>query len=427
MSRTRGTLLWIEVPGLGSRVVAQPYADAARTMRTCRAIVLPPCEAFGGRLAFTAGDSFHFVFRRAGHALLAAAAVQDRAAQHARSGGEKFDLRACAVSGEMRIDRNGVVGDLVDLAGRVRGAAGRGEVVLTGDVFAAIGRTPVTAEELADSDGVPADVRLYRLARARGSELPYGGIGLSKAGRLPQIGAQGMLEGGESPASRSWAQARAALRRAGPALASAPQWASHAFASLPALGRRASEAVPALRSVPARIRNLGHAAAVRLARIPRRVQLGAVAALAVAVAAGAAFVALRGDPLDRALSRHDFRAARRELKRVKDTPERAYDEARIQEARGSFGPAATGYVKAVQSGEKRGLQQLMKMTESRSCDARTNAARALGELGDPRAVRALQKLEKSKFADERQDAGVFRCSSKRAAREALEQLRSRSG
>ena len=152
-----------------------------------------------------------------------------------------------------------------------------------------------------------------------------------------------------------------------------------------------------------------------------------MAALAVAVAAGAAFVALRGDPLDRALSRHDFRAARRELKRVKDTPERAYDEARIQEARGSFGPAATGYVKAVQSGEKRGLQQLMKMTESRSCDARTNAARALGELGDPRAVRALQKLEKSKFADERQDAGVFRCSSKRAAREALEQLRSRSG
>src|SRR5437870_9725964 len=105
MSRMRGTLLWIEVPGLGSRIAAQPFADAARTMRTCRAIVLPACEAFGGRLAFAAGDSFQFVFRRAGPALLAAAAAQDRAAQHARAGGEKIDLRACAVSGEMRIDR----------------------------------------------------------------------------------------------------------------------------------------------------------------------------------------------------------------------------------------------------------------------------------------------------------------------------------
>ena len=205
----RGTLLWIEVPGLGSRVAAQPYGDAARTMRTCRAIVLPPCEAFGGRLAFAAGDSFHVVFRRAGNALLAAAAVQDRAAQHSRAGGEKLDLRACAVSGEMRVDRNGVFGDLVDLAGRVRGVAGRGEVVVTGDVFAAIGRTPVSAEELAESDGVPGDVRLYRLARARGSDLPYGGIGLARAGRLPEIRAEGMLDDGESAISRALGRAGA--------------------------------------------------------------------------------------------------------------------------------------------------------------------------------------------------------------------------
>ena len=92
MSRTRGTLLWIDVPGLGGRVSAQPYAEGARMMRVFRGILLPPCDAFGGRLASAVGDSFQIVFRRPTDAVLAAAAVQDRAAQHARDSGEREPL-----------------------------------------------------------------------------------------------------------------------------------------------------------------------------------------------------------------------------------------------------------------------------------------------------------------------------------------------
>jgi len=51
MAKKRGALLWIDVPGLGSRVSAQPYAEGARMMRVFRAVLLPPCDAFGGRLA----------------------------------------------------------------------------------------------------------------------------------------------------------------------------------------------------------------------------------------------------------------------------------------------------------------------------------------------------------------------------------------
>src|SRR5919202_1304593 len=188
MHRTRGTLLWLDVPGLGARIAAQPYSDAARAMRVFRGILLPPCDAFGGRLASAIGDSFQIVFRRPTDAVLAAAAVQDRAAQHARDTGDKPDLRACVVSGQLRVDRDGVIGDLVDLAARVRGAAGRGDVVLSGDVFAAMDKAQLTAEELGDADGVPGEVRLYRLVRARGSELPFGGVALAKAGRLPRVG-----------------------------------------------------------------------------------------------------------------------------------------------------------------------------------------------------------------------------------------------
>ena len=47
------------------------------------------------------------------------------------------------------------------------------------------------------------------------------------------------------------------------------------------------------------------------------------------------------------------------------------------------------------------------------------------ELCDEQAVPALNKLAQSKCADERE--GAVRCSSRRAAREALEQLHNQPG
>jgi hypothetical protein len=414
MSRTRGTLLWIDVPGLGSRVSSQPYAEGARMMRVFRGILLPPCDAFGGRLASAVGDSFQIVFRRPTDAVLAAAAVQDRAAQHARGTGDRPDLRACVVSGEMRVDRNGVIGDLVDLAARVRGAAGRGDIVLSGDVFAAMDKSRLTAEELGDADGVPAEVRLYRLARARGSDLPFGGIGLARAGRLPEIGPDGLLEGGQSPVARAVAPVRAAVRGIAPRaldlVGSGSTWAR----------RQANRLPPKMRAMPA-------AAAARFARVPRNARVAIAAGLVLVLGATVALATRRTDPIERALAQHDFRAARQELKQIKEGQERVFADARIQEARGSFGPAADGYAKAAKGGERRGLQQLVRMTGSKSCDARVSAARALGELGDERAIPALRKLAKGKFADERGGGGPFHCSSTRAAREALEQLHMQSG
>jgi hypothetical protein len=285
--------------------------------------------------------------------------------------------------------------------------------VLSGDVFAAMDKSRLTAEELGDADGVPAEVRLYRLARSRGSELPFGGVGLARAGRLPGIGPDGLLESGGSPVARAIAPLQTAVRGFGPrvldVLGSGSTWARRQAGRLP----------PGVRALPA-------AAVARIARIPRKARIAIAAALVVLVAGTAFLATRRNDPIDRALAQHDFRAATRELKQIKDGQERVFADARIQEARGSFGPAAEGYAKAAKGGERRGLQQLVRMTESKSCDARASAARALGELGDERAVPALRKLAQARFADERH-RGAFRCSSKRAAREALEQLHIQSG
>jgi PBS lyase HEAT-like repeat len=407
MATKRGALLWIDAPGLGNRISARAYAEGARMMRVFRAILLPPCDAFGGRLVAAVGDSFQIVFRRPTDAVLAAAAVQDRAAEHGRETGDRPDLRACVVSGQLRVDRDGVIGDLVDLAARVRGAAGRGDVVLSGDVFAAMDKAQLTAEELGDADGVPGEVRLYRLVRTRGSDLPFGGVALAKAGKLPQVGPDGLVaQGPPARMNRALVPLQTALKRISPR-------------AVQLAGAVSAGAQRALASVAEGTRPLRSAVMAKVAHVPRKAQLAIAAGLAILLGVTAVLVA-RNDPFDRALAQRDFRAARRELKNIKDGQERVFADARIHEARASFGPAAEGYAKAAKSGDRRGLQQLMRMTESTSCEARASAARALGELGDSRAVPALRKLMHAKFPDERD--GVLRCSSKRAAREALEQL-----
>jgi hypothetical protein len=411
MHRTRGTLLWLDVPGLGARIAAQPYSDAARSMRVFRGIVLPPCDAFGGRLASAVADSFQIVFRRPTDAVLAAAALQDRAAQHAATSGDRFDLRACIVSGEMRVDRDGVLGDLVDLAARVRAAASRGDVVLSGDVFAAMDKSQLTAEELGEADGVPSEVRLYRLVRSRGAELPYGGVGLAKAGALPDIGSEGVVDAADSKVVRAVAPLRAAMLgvvpRARELATPVADWLRRAATRLPV----------------DRVRPFVSKVTTRFSRLPRNARLGLAAGGGVALLAlVAALVFMRRDPIDRALANHDIRAAQRELKNIKNGDDRLFADARIEEARGSFGPAAEGYAKAARNGERRGLKELIRMTQNKSCDARVNAARALGELGDPRGVPALRKMARAKFPDEARESGVFRCNSRRAARDALEQI-----
>src|SRR5438445_4168879 len=385
MHRTRGTLLWLDVPGLGARIAAQPYSDAARSMRVFRGIVLPPCDAFGGRLASAVADSFQIVFRRTTDAVLAAAALQDRAAQHALATGERFDMRACVVSGEMRVDRDGVLGDLVDLAARVRGAATRGDVVLSGDVFATMDKSQLTAEELGEADGVPPEVRLYRLVRTRGGQLPFGGVGLARAGVLPDIGNDG-VDAVDSRVVRAVEPLRVVMRGLGPR-------ARDLAATFSEWARRAASRLPL-----DRVRTLASGAAGRLSRLPRNARIATAGGLALVLALGV-FFAWRRDPIDRALANNDIRAARRELKNIKEGEERIFADARIQEAQGSFGPAAEGYAKAARNGERRGLKELIRMTESKSCDARANAAHALGELGDARAVPALRRLARAKFAD----------------------------
>jgi hypothetical protein len=96
---------------------------------------------------------------------------------------------------------------------------------------------------------------------------------------------------------------------------------------------------------------------------------------------------------------------------------------KAQQSQGSYHDAAENYAKAAREGDSRGMQKLVAMTSAPKCQARAEAADALGSFrGNKRAVAALKKLQQTQFEDEPRNPGIFACDSHRAAQKALDKV-----
>jgi hypothetical protein len=93
---------------------------------------------------------------------------------------------------------------------------------------------------------------------------------------------------------------------------------------------------------------------------------------------------------------------------------------KAEESSGSYRAAAENYAAAARQGNKRALSKLVAMTHAKKCEARSEAADALGTLRGKKAKVALKKLARARFKDEPKSPGIFSCSSRRAAQKALE-------
>jgi hypothetical protein len=119
----------------------------------------------------------------------------------------------------------------------------------------------------------------------------------------------------------------------------------------------------------------------------------------------------------------DFRAVQAEAPRPSRVAERSYAVAKAGYKQGDYRSAAENYAAAARKGDKRGLKKLVAMTHSPKCEARSEAADALGTLRSKKATAALKTLVRGRFKDESPTAGIFSCSSRRAAQKALERQR----
>jgi hypothetical protein len=153
-----------------------------------------------------------------------------------------------------------------------------------------------------------------------------------------------------------------------------------------------------------------------------KIKVGAsVAAIALFVGG----VAVRGKTAAPVMERPpvrtaDIRPAPAETKQVTKQAARSLAAGKAEESSGSYRAAAESYASAARQGNKRALNKLVAMTHARKCEARSEAADALGSLRGKKAKLALKKLARAHFRDEPKNPGIFSCSSRRAAQKALE-------
>lgn len=159
-----------------------------------------------------------------------------------------------------------------------------------------------------------------------------------------------------------------------------------------------------------------------------KLKIGACVA-ALALLAGGLLLRGRRSPADRrpSIAASDRGAApASELPRPSRAAKVSYATGRTEESQGEYRAAVQDYAAAARKGDARGLKKLVAMTRAPKCEARSEAADALGTFRSRKATAALKKLSRARFKDESRSPGLFSCSSRRAARKALEEQRGRS-
>lgn len=193
-------IVFIDIAGFTPRTSRQTREESVQMLRRFDYAVRPLVRAYEGRVVKTIGDAYLLTFRSPTNALLCSMAVHDRLAE---TDGEvdsfsRFAIRAAVNVGEVRIEGGDIFGEAVNIAARIEGEAGAGEIYFSESAFLSMTRTEIPSQEVgyAELKGIPGKVRLFRVPRSneagdgtlkeldRGGQpavaLPFGGLALNR-------------------------------------------------------------------------------------------------------------------------------------------------------------------------------------------------------------------------------------------------------
>ncbi|WP_373048028.1 adenylate/guanylate cyclase domain-containing protein [Vulgatibacter sp.] len=177
-------VMFTDIKGFTERTSRQTRAENERLLRLHDALLLPVIAGYGGRRVKTIGDAYLVVFDSATRAVACGAALQDRLALFNRrvADAEQIEVRVAINAGEVRVERDDVYGEAVNIASRVEETAEAGEVCFTEAVYLLADRTWMEVDDLGPHSlrGIPEPVRLYRLHRTPEGGMPYGGAALER-------------------------------------------------------------------------------------------------------------------------------------------------------------------------------------------------------------------------------------------------------
>lgn len=357
-------ILLTDIKGFTARTSTQSREENERWLARHTGLVLPIVSAFGGVERNRIGDALLLSFASPTNAVLCATAIQDRLWAYNRVVGdeERLHLRAALSMGEVRVDKNAVLGAAVTEVGAMESSVDAGEVWFTEALYLSMTKAEIGAEEvgLRRLEGLSEPVKLYRVVRGSGDAAPpFGNGALDLVPSLPTID-EGYLRRLREGRLESLSKAVAAAASTGGDIA---------------------------RGIRGWIVGAGVGGLV----------------IAGLVFAGVASV-LWSSPVDEVLGLVDddrIEEARSRIEAYRgEHPDRRGDVAfmrgYVAHHRDRIPAAAQHYTRAVakQPGDYRGhsmiYEHMVEALRHENCSARTAAARTLGALGDDDAVDELQ-------------------------------------
>lgn len=186
-------IMFVDMAGYAARTARQSRKENKALLRDFTGLLVPLIGRFGGKRIKTIGDAFLVTFRSPTDAVRCGMAMQDGVADYndTRASTDPLLIRVAINVGEVRVEKNDVFGEAVNIAARVEELTPPGEIYLTGVVYLSMNKAEVVAEHVGERalKGIPEEIRIFRVpphqvarlrvagepARAQG-ELPYGGM-----------------------------------------------------------------------------------------------------------------------------------------------------------------------------------------------------------------------------------------------------------
>lgn len=190
------TILFVDIAGFTATTSRQSRAENAHLLQTFDTTLLPLIKRFKGIVVKSIGDALLITFRSPTDAMLCSMALQDAMHEYNLSAPEdkRIHIRVAANLGEVRVTKNDIFGEPVNVASRIEGIAPADEIYLSEAVYMAMNKAEVPAQEVGFKElkGIPQAIRIYSIPRfatprlvperapsgEKGSELmfPYGGM-----------------------------------------------------------------------------------------------------------------------------------------------------------------------------------------------------------------------------------------------------------
>jgi class 3 adenylate cyclase len=165
------TIVFVDIKNYTSKTSGQSRRANEALLARFAGLVKPMVRSFNGTVVKALGDAFLISFKSPTDSLLCAMAVQDQL--HARNAQwaerERFELRFAINAGEVRVDRNDVFGEAVNVAARIEGLADGGEIYFSEIVYLMMNRSEVPFKEvgLRKLKGIQKAVRVYRVPKLK--------------------------------------------------------------------------------------------------------------------------------------------------------------------------------------------------------------------------------------------------------------------